>query len=214
MSEIEGVGARLRWLLDREGLSYRAAAERLNIRGFGGTYATLWAVVNKKDPPVTPSLDLIWGIAKTFDVNPSWLAFGVGSSNDRWQVEEIDAGKVESAAPDLPAAVRGELENLALAIRARQAGTRGQGLDETFATLEDTIRWLAALVRLPFRTRLFRKPEDDLAWYGYAKPLIEALQTLLRDEIDLSGGDSTLEAVLKLAGPQKTPAPASGQSEV
>ncbi len=206
MSGIEGIGARLSWALDREGLSYRRAAKKLEKAGFGGTYGTLWAVVNKTDPPVSPSLDLVWGIAKTFGVNPLWLSFGVGRHDDPWPDERLDPNVVERAAPDMPVAVRRELESLALTVRARQIGKSGEDLEATFATLEDTIQWLAALLRLPFQTRLFHPPADGLAWYGYAKPLMDSLIPLLRDEIDLSAGDSTLEAVLTLAGPPQEPA--------
>jgi transcriptional regulator with XRE-family HTH domain len=185
------LGDRLRETLKLRGLTFRSAGEELKKAGVRGAHFTnLHAIAQGQ----IPSLNLIEGIARTLEVNPAWLAFGVGEPGLLWTRKD----QQEYGVRDLPADVQHRVAGLAMKASAR---IEGRTLDDHFKIERLLARRIAGVLRLLSGSPLFVPLGDEPDSVLGAERIIEGLGYWLREEIDREEADNdpALSQVLELA---------------
>ena len=187
----EGLGDRLRETLELRGMSFRKAGEVLKAAGVRGAHFTNLHAISQGQ---IPSLNLIEGIARSLEVNPAWLAFGVGEPGLLWTEKDQQDYGVQGVHPDIQDRVVG------LAMKAA-ARIDDRTLEDQFELTRLFATRLAALLRLLSRSALFVDLSGESDSVLGAERIMDGLAYWLRETIDReeAEGDPVLSALLELA---------------
>ena len=196
---IEGLGDRLRETLKLRGLTFRKAGEVLQAAGIRGAHFTnLHAIAQGQ----IPSLNLIEGIARTIEVNPAWLAFGIGDPSLLW----TERDRREYGVSDLPVEIQHRVVGFAMNVASR---IEGQTLDDLSELNPLFAQRIGAVLRFLASSPLFVQLSDEAHSVLGAERIVDGLDYWLRKKIDReeAEGDPALSALLELApAPEATDA--------
>ncbi len=161
-------------------MSFRKAGEVLKAAGVRGAHFTNLHAISQGQ---IPSLNLIEGIARSLEVNPAWLAFGIGEPGLLWTEKDQQDYGVQDLHPDIQNRVVG------LAMKAA-ARIDDRTLEDQFEFTRLFATRLAALLRLLSRSALFVDLSGDSDSVLGAERIMDGLGYWLRDRIDREDADA------------------------